>query len=881
MAKLRNDRSWKIGQGFLAIMYYGEFLMDGDELPARNYKLMTSAFSGAAIDMLNNWPVVVSIKADAMSSYDEPEPPYFPGTTFSRGKSLMLGPSENLSQDLPILRLWWQGNPIMHDCPAQMFTADWKSMVEESLRMPPEPNIPGIGQRPTIEKLVLDWYRSTIKHVNETILRPCAATEIQRVYRSKVSRRRIGGLRRAQLMVQAARTLQHAFHGWASQKLAKKTRQAMTALMLRAVKLVQNAYRGFQSRDFLNIVQEMIHCKPENYPNSLVCAECHERVGRQACYECDMPFCDKCFLNLHDGHHGMAYHFSVQINYKAMNAMAWMCGNCEVRPSISYCTECQDGFCEACIEEEHSKGARALHTNFINVDATAPGTFTIETDELSTIAPELDFESLNVSKTELMQATRTVTGIDANWKTTKQLIWERSDEAKRLAEEDEEKRRIQDLLELHKEEVRVIFNAFDLDNNGTIDEGEMIMVLRKVICAPLSKKEIKKMYQELDKDGDGSISFDEFHEWYTLNIIDTNLFNGRKLTKAQLKMQRSVDRMKNSMQKWVDEKMPKKEHPKVPGYDALIIRDQETKEIYMEDVYRVKPKFWWWARVQYGLENDLGPSTDENRDFTQNELEAFDMLFKKQWNSGMLPVKFYHDGRRFYKKNVFWRQRWDRTTNCFTFTNEDTGYQTLINPDPSPAEKAARAAAASKERMKNGAKGFQEGVKNVGKIMLHGAGVVGKGLYVGAEFAGHAAMKVGTTYEVRTLMNLGYSRKLATKAVDNAPPNLLAPAKPSDALMELQLREAMQLQVERDEFLTARAIRLRDEPHLGKVMAKQIGKFGRSLKDMLKGRKKIILTEDEKKASQLAALRRDLYGDDGMPGEEIDLQSSDDEDAYW
>ena len=99
--------------------------------------------------------------------------------------------------------------------------------------------------------------------------------------------------------------------------------------------------------------------------------------------------------------------------------------------------------------------------------------------------------------------------------------------------------------------------------------------------------------------------------------------------------------------------------------------------------------------------------------------------------------------------------------------------------------------------------------------------------------------------------------------------------------MELQLREAMQLQVERDEFLTARAIRLRDEPHLGTVMAKQIGKFGRSLKDMLKGRKKIILTEDEKKASQLAALRRDLYGDDGMPGEEIDLQSSDDEDAYW
>jgi Ca2+-binding EF-hand superfamily protein len=53
-------------------------------------------------------------------------------------------------------------------------------------------------------------------------------------------------------------------------------------------------------------------------------------------------------------------------------------------------------------------------------------------------------------------------------------------------------------LREHRDEIQVIFNAFDLDQNGTIDEDEMVTVLRTVICAPLSKKEIKAMYKELD-----------------------------------------------------------------------------------------------------------------------------------------------------------------------------------------------------------------------------------------------------------------------------------------------------------------------------------------------------------------------------------------------
>jgi len=872
LAKKRNEHTW------IAIMYYSEFLMDGDSTQAIQYKMMTAAFAGAAIDLLNNWPVVLSVKADAMSSYDPPMPPSFPGMQWSRGNSLMLGPSERLPQELPVLTLWWQGNPAMHDCKPLIFTADWTAMVEKSKHMSPEPNIPGIGQRPPLEKLVLQWYLETIKHVFETTLWPTAARDIQRVYRSKVARRRVGGLARASREICAVRVLQSAWQHWASQKLARKTRGAMSALRLRAVRLVQNAYRGFQSRDFLNIVREMLNCKPENYPRSLVCAECQERVGRQACYECDMPFCDRCFLNLHTGHHGMAFHFSVQIDYKAMDSGSFMCGNCEVRPSISYCTECEDSYCEACVEEEHSKGARALHTGFIKVLATAPGNFLIDTEELSSIAPELDIATLHTTRDALMLATRTVTGSDKNWKTTKQFLWERSDEAIRLAAEAEEKRRIAVLLEENKEEVQQIFEAFDLDHNGTIDEEEMVMVLRKVICAPLSKSEIRSMYKELDKDGDGTIDFEEFHEWYTLNIIDTSILEGRKMTKAQLKMQRNVSRMKTSMTTWVQEKMPKKVHPKVPGYDALMIRDNETEEIYMEDVKRIKPKFWWWARELYGLDKDLGASIDEQRDFTTNELEAFDMLFKRQWNTGILPVKFYHDGRRFFKKGTFWRQRWDREHEHFIFTDEANGYTTNVNPDPTASEAAARLREASAQRAGNAAQGFKDGVKNVGKMALRGAGAVGKTMFVGAGIAGKKLLTVGATYEVRTLMNLGYSRKIATRAAERAPN--LAGGKPSPALMDQQLREAMVLQVEHDEKRAERAARLREEPHIGMVVAEQMTKFGRGLIDILRQRKREVLTEEDKKAAQLSALRRDLYGDGGMPSEDIDLESSDDEDAW-
>ena len=94
---------------WLAVMYYSDFIQDGESLAATNYKLMTLAFAGAAIDMKNNWPVVHSIKVNALCSYEQEPATNVYGDAWGRGDSLMFGPSERLSKDLPVLRLWWQG----------------------------------------------------------------------------------------------------------------------------------------------------------------------------------------------------------------------------------------------------------------------------------------------------------------------------------------------------------------------------------------------------------------------------------------------------------------------------------------------------------------------------------------------------------------------------------------------------------------------------------------------------------------------------------------------------------------------------------------------------------------------------------------------------
>lgn len=83
----------------------------------------------------------------------------------------------------------------------------------------------------------------------------------------------------------------------------------------------------------------------------------------------------------------------------------------------------------------------------------------------------------------------------------------------------------QELAPEQKQEIREAFDLFDTDGSGTIDVKELKVAMRALGFEP-KKDEVKKMIASVDKQGTGSIDFNEFlelmgskmvfHTYYTL-----------------------------------------------------------------------------------------------------------------------------------------------------------------------------------------------------------------------------------------------------------------------------------------------------------------------------------------------------------------------------
>lgn len=80
---------------------------------------------------------------------------------------------------------------------------------------------------------------------------------------------------------------------------------------------------------------------------------------------------------------------------------------------------------------------------------------------------------------------------------------------------------IQDLGEL-----KTVFDSFDKDGSGAIEQEEFLPFLAKVMKQPagtLNRQEIWRHWDEMDEDGSGSIPFEEFRRWYCNTFdIDNN-----------------------------------------------------------------------------------------------------------------------------------------------------------------------------------------------------------------------------------------------------------------------------------------------------------------------------------------------------------------------
>jgi len=66
-------------------------------------------------------------------------------------------------------------------------------------------------------------------------------------------------------------------------------------------------------------------------------------------------------------------------------------------------------------------------------------------------------------------------------------------------------------------QVQRIFRHFDADQSGVIEPKEFIPLLSKLMKQPksvLDKEDVWKAWDEVDRDGSGTINFDEFQKWY-------------------------------------------------------------------------------------------------------------------------------------------------------------------------------------------------------------------------------------------------------------------------------------------------------------------------------------------------------------------------------
>lgn len=75
-----------------------------------------------------------------------------------------------------------------------------------------------------------------------------------------------------------------------------------------------------------------------------------------------------------------------------------------------------------------------------------------------------------------------------------------------------------DLVLLDVERIKVVFDQFDADGSGYIDEEEfkhvLIMLMKVKNPADVSEKKLKRYWREIDSDSSGEVNFEEFVLWY-------------------------------------------------------------------------------------------------------------------------------------------------------------------------------------------------------------------------------------------------------------------------------------------------------------------------------------------------------------------------------
>ena len=58
--------------------------------------------------------------------------------------------------------------------------------------------------------------------------------------------------------------------------------------------------------------------------------------------------------------------------------------------------------------------------------------------------------------------------------------------------------------------MKILFNAVDVDGNGTLDREEIRRLIKNVIDMDVTKSVIDLAFSEMDTDGSGDVDYEEF-----------------------------------------------------------------------------------------------------------------------------------------------------------------------------------------------------------------------------------------------------------------------------------------------------------------------------------------------------------------------------------
>jgi Ca2+-binding EF-hand superfamily protein len=80
-------------------------------------------------------------------------------------------------------------------------------------------------------------------------------------------------------------------------------------------------------------------------------------------------------------------------------------------------------------------------------------------------------------------------------------------------------------IDVPDDQILVVFNAFDLNRDGTIDYNEFLRIVRGDLSSARLPF-VKRAFQKLDRDGSGIVDINDIREVYNASKMHHNIMNG-------------------------------------------------------------------------------------------------------------------------------------------------------------------------------------------------------------------------------------------------------------------------------------------------------------------------------------------------------------------